>query len=518
MAPSCAAAAPVPTSAVPCSVSRFRRCREASNRAARHAQSAYRLHALNVVGQVVAAGLKRPAALKAAQISSGTWRHWRRWQQAAAPPLANRGRPPRCASRDERQAATQFLIEHGSQVPLHALREHLPTVARAELVDLRRRYRRISRWRLDRFRGRLVWKHVGAVWSIDFTEPQEHIGGTDRWILAIRDLASGYQLAWRSCAQATAEGVVAVLTALFLEHGAPLVLKSDNGSQFIAQITLMLLVEWRVVPLFNPPRRPAYNGGLERTHPMLKGYTAAVARAQGRPAALLPEDLETGRLNANRFTRKLGPKSPTADELWCDRPRITDELRVAFQASLQVERSRARAARGLDSHICLTHYQQAAVDRDAIRDALIEHDLLQIKRKRGQPEVRRRPEEENVACPAYASTDPSTGDPPLADSSSLPTAPLTVEQANEVVPFELAPTVPSSCEPYESQGALPESCTVLAQAARTSCTITPAPIASSCPEHGSTRACPAHGEPGQSTTLRRLITPLINLIRRAKIR
>lgn len=359
MATACQGATPVATGAAPCSVSRFRRCREASNRAARDAESSHRLHVLGVVGQGLAAGLQRPVALEAAGISPSTWRHWRRWQQAAAPPLANRGRPPRCASRAERLAATRFLVEHGSQVPLHALREHLPTVARAELVDLRRRYRRISRWHLDRFRGRLVWKHVGAVWAIDFTEPKELIGGTDRWILAIRDLASGYQLAWLSCAQATAEGVVEVLTALFLEHGAPLVLKSDNGCQFIAQVTLTLLVQWQVVPLFNPPRRPAYNGGLERTHPILKGYTAAAAQAQGRPAALLPEDLETGRLNANRFTRKLGAKGPTADEMWRARPPITDELRRAFQDTVQAERLRARAARGLDAHAGLAHYQQA---------------------------------------------------------------------------------------------------------------------------------------------------------------
>lgn len=291
------------------------------------------MHVLDVVGQFLTAGLKRPCALKLASISSNTWRAWRRWQQAAAPPLASRGRRPRCASRAERQVATQFLIEHGSQVPLHALRERLPAVARAELVDLRRRYQRICRWRLDRFRGRLVWKHVGAVWAIDFTEPKEYIGGTDRWILAIRDLASGYQLGWLSFTQATAEGVVEILRALFLKYGAPLVLKSDNGCQFIAQITLLLLVEWHVLPLFNPPRRPAYNGGLERTHPILKSYTAAAAQAQGRPATLLPEDLETGRLNANRFTRKLGPKGPTADETWRDRPPITEKLRDAFQAT-----------------------------------------------------------------------------------------------------------------------------------------------------------------------------------------
>lgn len=502
------------TGAAPCSVSRFRRCREATNRAARDAESSHRLHVLDVVGELLAAGLKRPLALRVAHLSPGTWRNWRRWQQAAAPPLAHRGRPPRCASRAERQTATRFLMEHGSQVPLHALREQLPAVARAELVDLRRRYQRLCRWRLDRFRGRLVWKHVGAVWAIDFTEPKEYIGGTDRWILAIRDLASGYQLAWLSCTQATAEGVVQVLRALFLEYGAPLVLKSDNGCQFIAHLTLLLLVEWQVVPLFNPPRRPAYNGGLERTHPILKSYTAAAAQAQGRPAALLAEDLETGRLNANRFTRKLGPKGPTADEMWRDRPPLPDELRSAFQATLQIERLRARAARGLDPQAALPHYPQAAVDREAIRDALLEHDLLEIKRKREQPKAPWQAAESGVPCLASTSTDVA----PLADSPSPPAATEPVEPANEVAPPELAPAARPSCDPHEPQRALPESCPSAAHVASTSCRITLAPIASSCPMHGSTRAGPSHGEPGQFHTLRRFVTPLINLLRRVMIR
>lgn len=512
-AKACEAATRGEVVAASCSVSRFRRCREASNRAARDAESSHRLHVLDVVSQVLATGLKRSVALEAAGISRGTWRNWRRWRQVAAPPLANRGRRPRCALPAERQAALQFLKQYGSQLPVHALREHLPAVARAELVDLKRRYRHICRWRLDRFRGRLVWKHVGAVWAIDFTEPKEYIGGTDRWILAIRDLASGYQLAWLSCTQATAEGVVKVLRALFLQHGAPLVLKSDNGCQFIAQMTLLLLLEWHVVPLFNPPRRPAYNGGLERTHPILKGYTAAAAQAQGRPVALLPEDLETGRINANRFTRKLGPKGPTAEEMWRDRPPITDELRSAFQATVQVERLRARAARGLDPQAALPHYQQAAVDREAIRDALMEHDLLEIKRKRCQPKAQQPAEEPDVPSSASALIDLS----PLADSSALPlTAPD--KQADELEQLDLAPPVPPPCEPHAPRQEPQESCRTPAHVASTSCRITLAPVVPSCIQHGSTRAGPAHGEPGQSPTLRRLITPLINLIRRVKIR
>lgn len=510
MAEACEAARRAGTAS--CSVSRFRRCRDAANRAARDLESIRKLHVLSSVNESLAAGLKRPAALQSADISPGTWRNWRRWQQATSPPLAKRGRPPRCASQVERQAATRFLVEHGSQVPLHALREHLPAVPRAELADLRRRYQHICKRRLDRFRGRLIWKWVGAVWAIDFTEPKEYIGGTDRWILAIRDLASGHQLAWLSFTQATAEGVVQVLRALFLEHGAPLVLKSDNGCQFMAQVTLTLLVQWHVVPLFNPPRRPAYNGGLERTHPILKSYTAAAAQAQGRPAALLPEDLETARLNANRFTRKLGPKGLTAEDTWRDRRPITAELRLAFQCTLQAERLRARAARGLEPHAVLGHYQQAAVDREAIRDALLKHDLLEIEPKHHRRGAHRRT---SLETDAVGSAQPTT---PIADVLAPPEVSLPTAGSSASAPAELAPSAPQAAELTAVCPARQESYPAAAPLASTSGRITPASVGPSPPWRGPRPAGPAHGEPGQSNTLRRLITPLINLLRRANIR
>jgi hypothetical protein len=128
------------------------------------------------------------------------------------------------------------------------------------------------------------------------------------------------------------------------ERGAAIA--CDGGSQFIAEATRALLVQWRVAPLFNPPRRPAYNGGLERTHPILKSYTDAAAAVRGRSGAWRPEDLATAVSNANRFTRRQGPNCPTADELWQGREPIDENLRRAFQETLASERLRARAARG----------------------------------------------------------------------------------------------------------------------------------------------------------------------------
>jgi hypothetical protein len=62
----------------------------------------------------------------------------------------------------------------------------------------------------------------------------------------VRDLASGYQLLWLPVPDESAAAAVAALGSLFREHGAPLVLKSDNGAAFLAGPTAALLGSWQV--------------------------------------------------------------------------------------------------------------------------------------------------------------------------------------------------------------------------------------------------------------------------------
>jgi len=80
----------------------------------------------------------------------------------------------------------------------------------------------------------LHWRRPGTVWAIDFAEPPLSIEGSFDYLLAVRDLASGMQLLWLPVTDETARTAMAGLEALFRQHGPPLVLKSDNGSAFIA--------------------------------------------------------------------------------------------------------------------------------------------------------------------------------------------------------------------------------------------------------------------------------------------
>ena len=107
---------------------------------------------------------------------------------------------------------------------------------RAELKDILRRYRRIWRKRNQQPLHVLHWTQPGAVWAIDFHGPRPLIDGLYPHLLAVRDLPSGQQLLWLPVARHDAPtAVVHALTGLFVVHGAPLVLKSDNGSAFIAE-------------------------------------------------------------------------------------------------------------------------------------------------------------------------------------------------------------------------------------------------------------------------------------------
>jgi transposase InsO family protein len=123
-------------------------------------------------------------------------------------------------------------------------------------------------------RSCLVWHRPGTVWGADFKEPREPIAARYGAVLSVRDLASRCQLLWEPVEEATAETVVEHYRRLFAQDGPPLVLKTDNGGPFKADRTKALLAEQGVAPLFNPKRRPAYNGGTERANATLTGYHA----------------------------------------------------------------------------------------------------------------------------------------------------------------------------------------------------------------------------------------------------
>src|SRR5262249_36036101 len=178
-------------------------------------------------------------------------------------------------------------------------REAFPGVPRAELADLRDRYRRVVR---DQQRGRLArltWTRPGAVWAADFAWPPAAIEGRYPRLLSVRDLASGVQLAWQPAADETAATAGAALANLFHEHRGPLVLKVDNGAAFGNDALQKLLWQHGVQGLYSPAYTPQYNGAIEAGVGAMKGRTEAQALVRGAPGEWTWEDTEAARQEAN---------------------------------------------------------------------------------------------------------------------------------------------------------------------------------------------------------------------------
>ena len=330
--------------------------------------------------------------VEAAQLLGLEPRTLRQWDYDCRPEtitVVPLGRPAERSTAERRNAVFDFLNRERAGVGVPALQERFPDLARAELTDLVQHYRRaLCVRRRDNMR-RLHWRVPGRVWAMDFAEPSElgaawslpPIDDEFPYLLAVRDLASGYQLAWLPVRQATSEATRAALAMLFEQYGAPLVLKVDNGPPFRADDTKSLLKEADVRFLFSPPYWPAYNGAIEAAIGSLKRRTEQHAAQQGRAGMWTWADVEAARQQANAAQpRRLHGLTPA--EVWAGRMRVTDVERVRFELAVERERYLTRSEMNIAQERDLDHWQGSAVDRKAIERALVEHDYLLFRRRR----------------------------------------------------------------------------------------------------------------------------------------
>jgi hypothetical protein len=220
---------------------------------------------------------------------------------------------------------------------------------------------------------------------MDYAEPPTPIDGLYRALFAVRDLASGRQLAWLPVPNATAEHAAAMLESLFIQYAPPLVLKCDNGAPFIAERTQDLLTTWNVVTLFSPPYMPRYNGACEAGIGGLKTRTHHLAARHGRPGRWTTEDVEAARRLADeeQYPRRLHGR--TAEKVWQDRSPPTDEERRRLRDVVELRRQEIRNQRGIPLHEVLDRARQASLDRRAVRRALVELGHLSFLRSVNTP-------------------------------------------------------------------------------------------------------------------------------------
>lgn len=345
----------------------------------------------------------------------------RAWRQSSQNEPKLRGRPPSGTAVDRRQQVISFLHRvSGPAIGLPALRALFPKERRCVLADLLRRYRAVWRRRHQRKGYRLQWHRPGSTWAMDHSEATQLIDGQYEQIFAVRDLASHRQLAWRGVPSTGAAEACDLLEELFARHGPPLVMKSDNGSAFIAEVMQELFRRRRVTPLLSPKRRPQYNGALERANSTHKVYTHQRAVAEGHPRYWTTANLDAARRLANSITRPWGHHGPSPDEAWQHREPITEEQRDEFARELDSQRDVACTELGFADRENLTPIQQDRLERLAVSQTLqtlgylTKHEVRRPARKakrRTPQQMQKRLKREREKAAAEES--------PLADANDL---------------------------------------------------------------------------------------------------
>jgi hypothetical protein len=122
----------------------------------------------------------------------------------------------------------------------------------------------------------------------------------------------------------------------------------------------------------------------------LKKRTAYQAARAGRPGLWTSADVATARQQANELTRSWGAQGPSPEQVWSNRRPVNPSDRQSFQTTVQYLEQEQREAGGIPMDAILDHYQQAAVNREAIRRALVAHGLLVFTRRRIPTPIPRR--------------------------------------------------------------------------------------------------------------------------------
>lgn len=348
----------------------------------RELEQRVRQRAADFATQLVEHGFSHDEAAQRLGVCERTLRQWEQDVRADLEAAAPRGRPAADSGPAQQQVVLGWLNEVGPGVGVPTLRAQFPGMARAELTDLVQCYRDLWRAHHARLLHVLHWQRPGTVWAMDFAETPSWIDDQYPYLLAVRDLASGRQLLWRPVLAPTAEVVIAELTPLFMTCGAPWVLKSDNGSAFIAEQTRNFLGRWQAFTLFSPPHTPSYNGSIEASIGSLKTRTQRLATLAGHPQLWTTADVEAARQQANATARPRRLHGATPDEVWYSRTPLTADERTRFRATVQQFQDDVRWEKHLPLVEELSRTTQAAVDRVAIPRALVAHDLLLFRRRK----------------------------------------------------------------------------------------------------------------------------------------
>ena len=117
-------------------------------------------------------------------------------------------------------------------------------------------------WLNDGSCVRLRPTHRNHVWSYDFVADRTHDGRSIK-MLTIIDEYSRECLAIVTERSLKSDDVLDCLTEMFIRHGAPEYIRSDNGSEFTAKVVRRWLSHLGVQTLYIEPGSPWENGYIE---------------------------------------------------------------------------------------------------------------------------------------------------------------------------------------------------------------------------------------------------------------
>jgi transposase InsO family protein len=314
------------------------------------------------------------------KVSPRTLSYWCRRNAEGTLTAKLRGRPCREPSLEERTEVALVLEETGPRLGLPTLQTYYPQTPPCVLTYLLKEYRRQFQKDHQQMVETLHWQCPGTVWAIDHSEPPRPMDGHYNRILAVRDLASGAQLAWTPVLDATAAEALPVLEALVRQYGAPLVLKSDNGSAFISKDFGQWLAGWQIVPLFSPVRMPRFNGACEAGIGAAKRRTEYLATRHNRPLDWSANDLYAAQLWANEDNYPDGFAAGTPASRFAARVPIDPIERDTFRAAVLQYEQKLHAAACTQGDK-LTDMLVAVHHRRAVRHVLVEHGYLDITRR-----------------------------------------------------------------------------------------------------------------------------------------
>jgi len=211
---------------------------------------------------------------------------FRRWKQRLA-----QGQPTRFPPGPKKLAPLSLEELRGVVACLHhgherswgvgaLYRRYHTQVSRRELDTLTATVRQALAQQHQADRCHITWQVPGLVWALDDTALARVSSHLLR-LHQVQDLASRYKFPPWVGEQILGEAVARRLEQLFVQHGPPLVLKRDNGSNLNQHAVDALLARYLVIPLNSPPQYPPYNGGMERAVRELKPPLVEKIRASG---------------------------------------------------------------------------------------------------------------------------------------------------------------------------------------------------------------------------------------------